>query len=96
MLDSILPVSARAAGLRSDSSVGKHLAPAPLESIHMPTLVISARDDRYGTYATAKYTASRIPMAKFVGFDQGGHTWVGHDDEVMAEIVQLLVPQANP
>jgi len=96
MLDSILPVSARAAGSRSDSSVGKHLAPAPLESIRMPTLVISARDDRYGTYATAKYTASRIPMAKFVGFDQGGHVWVGHDDEVMAEIVKLLVPPANP
>ena len=96
MLDSILPVSARAAGLRSDSTVGKRLAPAPLESIHMPTLIISARDDRYGTYATAKYTASRIPMAKFVGFDQGAHTWVGHDDEVMAEIVKLLVPLANP
>jgi len=94
MLDSILPVSARAAGLRSDSTVGKRLA--PLESIHMPTLIISARDDRYGTYATAKYTASRIPMAKFVGFDQGGHTWVGHDDEVMAEIVKLLAPGVNP
>lgn len=96
MVDHILPVSARAAGLRSDSTVGKHLAPAPLESIHMPTLIISARDDRYGTYATAKYTASRIPMAKFVGFDQGGHTWVGHDDEVMAEIVTLLMPRTNP
>jgi 2-hydroxy-6-oxonona-2,4-dienedioate hydrolase len=96
MLDNILPVSARAAGLRSDSMVGKHLAPAPLESIHMPTLIISARDDRYGTYATAQYTASRIPVAKFVGFGQGGHTWVGHDNEVMAEIVKLLVPEVNP
>jgi pimeloyl-ACP methyl ester carboxylesterase len=96
MLNNILPVSARAAGLRSDSTVGKHLAPAPLESIQIPTLIISARDDRYGTYATAQYTASRIPMAKFVGFDQGGHTWVGHDNEVMAEIVKLLVPQAGP
>jgi hypothetical protein len=35
-------------------------------------------------------------MAKFVGFDQGGHVWVGHDDEVMAQIVKLLVPPANP
>jgi pimeloyl-ACP methyl ester carboxylesterase len=96
MLDNILPVSVRAAGLRSDSTVGKHLAPAPLESIHLPTLIISARDDRYGTYATAKYTASRIPMAKFVGFDQGGHTWVGHDNEVVAEIVKLLVPVVTP
>ena len=95
MLDNILPVSARAEGLRSDSTVGKQLAPAPLESIQMPALIISARDDRYGTYATAQYTASRIPMAKFVGFDQGGHTWVGHDNEVMAEIVKLLVPPAK-
>ena len=96
MLVNILPVSARAKGLRSDTSVGKHLAPAPLESIHVPTLIVSARDDRYGTYASAQYTASRIAAAKFVGFDSGGHTWIGHDDEVMAEIVQLLDPSTRP
>jgi 2-hydroxy-6-oxonona-2,4-dienedioate hydrolase len=96
MLDNILPVSARAEGLRSDTVVGKHLAPAPLESIHVPTLIVSARDDRYGTYASAAYTASRIADAKFVGFERGGHTWVGHDDEVMAEIVKLLVPTVRP
>ena len=96
MLDNILPVSARAEGLAHDTAVGKHLAPAPLESIHVPTLIVSARDDRYGTYASAQYTASRIAGAKFIGFDQGGHTWVGHDDEVMSEVVKLLVPPARP
>ena len=96
MLDNILPVSTRAEGLRSDTAVGKHLAPAPLESIRLPTLIVSARDDRYGTYASAKYTASRIAGAKFVGFDSGGHNWVGHDDEVMAEIVKLLDPSIGP
>jgi 2-hydroxy-6-oxonona-2,4-dienedioate hydrolase len=92
MLDNILPVSLRAEGLKSDSAVGKHMAPAPLESIRAPTLVISARDDRYGTYASAQYTASRIAGARFIGFDEGGHTWVGHDDEVMSEIAKLLAP----
>lgn len=96
MLDNILPVSTRAQGLRSDSSVGKHLAPSPLESVHVPTLVVSARDDGYGTYASAQYTASRIAGAKFVGFDQGGHVWVGHDDEVMAEILKLLELPVRP
>ena len=96
MLDNILPVSARAEGLRSDTAASKHLAPAPLESIHLPTLIISARDDRYGTYASAQYTASRIKGAKFIGFDDGGHTWVGHDDEVLAEIVKLLMAPARP
>ena len=96
MLDNILPVSARATGLRSDTTVGKQLASAPLESIRVPTLVISARDDGYGTYASAQYTASRIAGAKFIGFEAGGHTWVGHDDEIQAEIVKLLIPQARP
>ena len=96
MLDNILPVSARAEGLRSDTLVGKHLVPAPLGAIDVPTLIVSARDDRYGTYASAQYTASQIADAKFVGFDQGGHTWVGHDDEVMSEIVELLVPRGRP
>ena len=96
MLANILPVSLRVEGLRSDTAAGKHLSPSPLESIHMPTLVISARDDRYGTYASAQYTAGRIAGAKFIGFDEGGHTWVGHDDEVRAAIALLLLPSARP
>lgn len=96
MLDNILPVSARAEGLRGDTAVGKHLVPAPLGSIHLPTLIVSARDDRYGTYASAQYTASQIAGAKFVSFDEGGHTWVGHDDEVMGEIVMLFAPKVWP
>ena len=96
MLENILPVSARAEGLRSDTAVGKHLTPSPLESIHLPTLIISARDDRYGTYASAQYTAGLIAGARFIGFDAGGHTWVGHNEEVMAEIVKRLVPPVSP
>jgi 2-hydroxy-6-oxonona-2,4-dienedioate hydrolase len=90
MLDTILPVSARAAGLRSDTIVGKHLSPAHLELVIAPTLIISSRDDGYGTYASAEYTASKIKGARFMGFETGGHTWVGHNDEVMAAIVTLL------
>ena len=96
MLDDILPVSVRAEGLRSDTAAGKRLMPAPLESIRVPTLVISASDDRYGTYASAQYTAAGIAGAKFIGFDEGGHTWVGHNEEVMAEVVEPLVPSVRP
>ena len=96
MLDHILPVSARAAGLLSDTAASKQLTPSPLQSIHLPTLVISARDDRYGTYASAQYTAGLITGARFIGFDEGGHTWVGHGDEVMAEILKLIDPAGRP
>ena len=94
MLDHILPVSERASGLTSDTAVGKHLTPSPLQAVRAPTLVISARDDRYGTFATAQYTASQIADARFIGFDQGGHTWVGHDAEVM-DAIRTLVLEAR-
>ena len=93
MLDNILPVSARAAGLLSDTAASKHLASVALMSIRAPTLIISARDDRYGTYASAQYTASQIAGSKFIGYETGGHTWVGHDVEIQAEILQLLGTQ---
>jgi 2-hydroxy-6-oxonona-2,4-dienedioate hydrolase len=95
MLDTVMPVSARAAGLRSDSAVGKNLMPAALEKVRAPTLIISARDDGYGTFASAQYTAGRIAGAKFIGFETGGHTWIGHDDEVLAAIVKLVVPESR-
>lgn len=91
MLDNILPVSARAAGLRHDTAAGKSMTPARLDLVTAPTLIISARDDRYGTFASAEYTASQIAGARFLGFETGGHTWVGHDDEVMDTIADLVL-----
>ena len=96
MMDRILPVSARAAGLRSDSVMANHLGPSNLALVRAPTLVVGVRDDGFGTYAGAEYTASQIKGAKFIGYEQGGHIWVGHQVEVMAEIVKLLVPNEKP
>lgn len=96
MLENILPVSARADGLRNETRVAKNLEPYALDAIRAPTLIISARDDGYGTFASAQYTASRIAGANFIGYEQGGHVFVGHDDEIRQEIVKLLTAQANP
>jgi 2-hydroxy-6-oxonona-2,4-dienedioate hydrolase len=96
LADRILPVSIRAVGLRDDTGLGKRLGPYALESIQVPTLVVSARDDGFGTYAGAQYTASRIAGAKFIGFDDGGHLLVGHSETVHAEIVQLLTTITRP
>ena len=90
LAEHILPVSLRAAGLRDDTRLGKSLGRYALESIRAPTLVISARDDGFGTYAAAHYTASHIPGARFVGFDTGGHLLVGHGQAVHAAILRLV------
>ena len=95
ILDHILPVSERAAGLRSDSVMGRTLGPSDLEKVRAPTLIVSVRDDGFGTYASAAYTASQIKGARFVGFEHGGHVWVGHNDAVIQEIVKLIVPMSG-
>ena len=96
LLNNILPVSARAEGLRHEAVVTKNLVRYNLEAIRAPTLIVSARDDGYGTYASAQYTASQIAGAKFIGFDQGGHVFVGHDEQMRREILKLLITLPLP
>ena len=95
MLDDILPIAPRRAGLMNDARVTSSLPLYPLERIAAPTLVASAADDLFGTYDSAVYTARYIPRARFLGFREGGHVWVGHQDELIAAIAAFLA-QAAP
>ena len=94
MLDAILPVSERADGLRNEAWQATHLQPYALERIRVPTLIISARDDGYGTYANAEYLAPRIAGARFIGYERGGHMLVGHGDEVERELLEHVLASA--
>jgi 2-hydroxy-6-oxonona-2,4-dienedioate hydrolase len=96
MVERVLPVSMRAAGLRDDTRLGKGLREYPLESVRAPTLAISARDDAFGTYAGAQYTAGRIAAARFIGFEDGGHLLVGRDDEVRNAVLAHVLANARP
>jgi 2-hydroxy-6-oxonona-2,4-dienedioate hydrolase len=89
----ILPVSPRRNGLLNEAKVMSSLERYPLERISAPTLAISAQDDTYETYESARYTAAQIPRARFLGYPTGGHMLVGHQQEVMAEITRFLKAQ---
>jgi pimeloyl-ACP methyl ester carboxylesterase len=90
MLEHTLPVSARRLGLVNDAHVTLTLPRYELERIRAPTLAISVADDRFGTFEAARYTAEHIPGARFIGYPTGGHVWVGHHREIMAEIAAFL------
>jgi pimeloyl-ACP methyl ester carboxylesterase len=90
ILDEILPVSARRLGLLNDADVTAHLERYPLERITAPTLTISVADDLYGTYDAARYTAEQIAGARFIGFTEGGHVFVGHGAEVTGAVADFL------
>ena len=95
MLHHILPVSARRLGLLNDAAVVSSLERYPLERINVPTLVVSAADDKYGTFDCARYTAEHIPGGRFVGFEDGGHLLVGHQETLTREVVEFLTRRAR-
>ena len=91
ILRNILPVSARARGLLNDGKLAGDPAPSRLDAISAPTLAISLEDDRFQTLAAARHLADSVPRARLVTFPTGGHIWLGHHDEVMTAIEEVLL-----
>lgn len=90
ILAHILPIRPRLAGILNDARVSSALPRYALEAIEVPTLVVGLRDDGYGTYAGAAYCAQNIRSAQFLGFDEGGHLWLGHQAELMEAITKFV------
>jgi len=93
VLDHILPVSQRRRGLLNDATVTSSLQRYALEQIAVPTLVTSAADDLYGTFDGARYTAEHVPHARFIGYANGGHLLVGHQEHLTSEITAFIKEQ---
>lgn len=90
LMESILPVRPRRLGLVNDAAVTSSIPRYDLERIGVPTLAVSVRDDLFGTFDGARYTAQHVAGARFVGYPSGGHVWVGHHDAVVQEISVFL------
>lgn len=90
VLRNIEPISQREKGLRNDAAVALSVPRYELEQIAIPTLVISAEDDLFGTFKGGRYTAEHIPGAHFVGYPTGGHLLVGHGSDVRRELAGFL------
>ncbi len=91
MMANILPVSLRAEGLRNETVITTHLQPVALDAIRAPTLIISAKDDGYGTCDNAQYLAAHISNARLIGYDTGGHLLIGHSDDLEREILAWII-----
>ena len=86
----ILPISEREKGIWNDAAISASIPRYDLEKFRVPTIVISAKDDRYGTYWQGRYTAEHIPGARFVGYATGGHLLLGHSKETYVELSRFL------
>ncbi|WFP62260.1 alpha/beta hydrolase [Mesorhizobium sp. WSM4904] len=85
---SVEPLSLRFPGINIDSAPELH--ELPLAEITAPTIVVSARDDLFNTLPSAEFAAARIPDAKLVVYDTGGHLLVGREQEVRKAVRAFL------
>jgi pimeloyl-ACP methyl ester carboxylesterase len=91
--DLLFPLRPRREGAVLDGFVSNPAANRfPLEQLAVPTLVISAKDDPLAPYRFAAQAASRIPGARLVTIERGGHLFLGHDAEVRNEISAFVAP----
>lgn len=90
ILDQIFPISRKIEGLRADGFRAGAPSPTAYEDIAVPTLVLSCEDDLFGTAATARLLAERIPDADLTVYRTGGHIWLGHDDDFADRIASFV------
>lgn len=81
ILDQMLPMSARSQGMLNDAKLAGNPAQVDFRKLQIPTLIISAEDDRFGTAGTSKAIAAQMPSARLLLFSTGGHVLLGHDAE---------------
>jgi pimeloyl-ACP methyl ester carboxylesterase len=86
----IMPIHARTDGMMNDARQAGHPAGLDFARLTPPLLVISAEDDRFNTAATARKIAAMVPDAELVIFPDGGHIWLGRDDEVAQRIDRFI------
>ena len=90
VLEHLLPVSPRIAGMNFDVKTAATREPYPLEKISCPVLTISAEDDRFGTASRARYIAARVQGGRAIIFPTGGHALVCRYGDALHESTSFL------
>lgn len=89
--NAIFPIGLRRRGAVFDAYVADpDINTYPLEEIAVPTLIVHAVDDPLTSYSAAAEAASRIPGARLVSLDSGGHLLLGQSERVRRELADFL------
>jgi pimeloyl-ACP methyl ester carboxylesterase len=90
-IDGLFPITPRARGAIFDTLVAEpEVDSFPLEHLSVPTLMIHAADDALARFATVPPAAARIPRARLVTVERGGHLYLGAEARVRREVAGFV------
>jgi pimeloyl-ACP methyl ester carboxylesterase len=91
IMEGLFPIGPRARGAVFDTLVSEpEVDNFPLEQLSVPTLMIHAADDALARYGTAPPAAARIPGARLVTIERGGHLYLGAEARVRQEVAAFI------
>ena len=66
-----------------------------LEAIRVPTLIAHTEDDQLASHEASQRAAERIPGARFVSLESGGHLMIGQQKKGREELAKFFAEMAN-
>lgn len=90
-IDSMFPVTPRVRGVIFDACVSNaDVNACKLEAITVPTLVVHTKDDPLASHEASERATARIPGARFLSLDSGGHLMLGQAATIRTELAGFL------
>ncbi len=92
-IDGFFPITPNVPGVDFDAFVSNaDVNHYNLEAIRAPTLIVHAKDDPLVSFDSAERAARRIPGARLVRLEAGGHLLLGQTEAVQRELDSFLGP----
>jgi pimeloyl-ACP methyl ester carboxylesterase len=93
-IDSLFPVSPE--GVDFDAFVSNAAVNGyDLEGISVPTLIVHTRDDQLASHDASQRAANRIPGARFLSLESGGHLMIGQTKIVRHELANFFAERRD-
>jgi pimeloyl-ACP methyl ester carboxylesterase len=89
LIDSLFPVSPQGVDFDlfvSNADVNSY----DLEAISVPTLIAHTTDDQLASHEASQRAAARIPGARFVSLESGGHLMLGQQEKARHELADFF------
>ena len=88
-IDSLFPVSPE--GLSFDLYVSNtDVNDYNLEALTVPTVIVHTKDDQLASHEASQRAAERIPSARFVSLESGGHLMLGQTEIIRNELADFF------
>ena len=66
-----------------------------LEAIRVPTLIVHTKDDQLASHEASQRAAERIPGARFVSLESGGHLMLGQTKIIRDELADFFAERKD-